>query len=123
MSYRKLVKFGNSSYILSLPKAWIVKHNLDKGDLISVLEEDGYLRLEPGVSKKEDPIRELVINVDCDLPVWQKLISAYINNYDVINLVGKNISSKSEEIRELVGRLVALELVQQSPKKITLKSF
>ena len=33
---RKLISFGKGSYIISMPKGWIEKNNLKKGDLISV---------------------------------------------------------------------------------------
>ena len=38
---RKLISFGKGSYIISMPKSWIEKNNLKKGDLISV-SDDGF---------------------------------------------------------------------------------
>ena len=38
MEFRKLISFGKSSYVVSLPKAWVVQQKLKKGDLIAVDE-------------------------------------------------------------------------------------
>ena len=41
INFRKLISFGKGSYILSMPKDWIAKNNLKKGDLISI-NDDGF---------------------------------------------------------------------------------
>ena len=41
MDVRKLISFGKGSYIISMPKTWVEKNKLKKGDFISV-SDDGF---------------------------------------------------------------------------------
>ena len=61
MDYRKLIKFGSSSYVVSLPGSWLKKNKLSKGDIIH-LEEDGDSRLilHSTIEKKSDE-KEILI--------------------------------------------------------------
>lgn len=56
VEFRKLINFGKTSYVISLPKTWIKKNNMKKGDLISVNEEDGGLVLFPRNTESENEI-------------------------------------------------------------------
>ena len=38
MERRKLIKLGNSSYAIALPKSWVTKSGLKKGDEIFVIK-------------------------------------------------------------------------------------
>ena len=40
MEFRKLMAFGNSSFVVSVPKAWVEKNRLKKGDVLVVDERD-----------------------------------------------------------------------------------
>jgi len=56
MEYRKLIKFGNSSFVISLPKSWIVRHHLKKGAIIYVDENKvGDLVCSPKEVEEEAP--------------------------------------------------------------------
>ena len=55
MDVRKLVSFGNSSFVISLPKAWIIKNGLKKGDILRIEERP----FELIVSAKEDNKKKL----------------------------------------------------------------
>ena len=43
MEFRKLIAFGKTSFVMSIPKAWVVKNNLKKGDLLSLEEDKDHL--------------------------------------------------------------------------------
>ncbi|MDO8656313.1 MAG: AbrB/MazE/SpoVT family DNA-binding domain-containing protein, partial [Nanoarchaeota archaeon] len=45
MEYRKLISFGKSSFVVSLPKSWVIQNKLKKGDLIYMEENEGTLIL------------------------------------------------------------------------------
>ena len=126
MDFRKLIKFGNSSFVISLPKAWVEKNGLKKGDVVSV-EQSG--KNELLVLPKSRPNRELTettINID-DLSgtegVRTLIISAYMKDYDIINIVGKDLVKKSKDIRDYFQELASIEIVEQSPKKIVARCF
>ena len=106
MEYRKLIKFGNSSHIISLPNNWVKKNKLKKGDLI-YLEENGNneLVLNSEIKKERIEPKEIVIdlaNKDND-EIKREIHSAYINNFNTINLVGRNLNTKEIMIRKIIS--------------------
>ena len=65
MAIRKLIKFGKSSYVISLPSEWIRRNKLEKGADILLDERDGMLRILPSSAKIEKKeIKSVEINVD-----------------------------------------------------------
>lgn len=86
---RKLQKTGGSTFILSLPKRWVVASGLKAGDNVFVdALDDGSLslRTEAAVSHK---VRRKVIEVKDDEPrdhILRKLIGAYISGHDIIEV-------------------------------------
>jgi len=126
MEHRKLIKFGNSSHIISLPNTWLKKNGLSKGDTL-YLEENGNNELILSAQKKEKTIEEKQITIETDSKqkkeVSREIISAYINNYKTIKLVGKNIEKKSKEIREILKSLSGIEVLEQTKDNIIAKDF
>ena len=54
MEYRKLISFGKSSFVVSLPKSWIKQNKLKKGDLIHFEDEGNNLVIK----KKEEESKD-----------------------------------------------------------------
>lgn len=125
MEYRKLISFGKSSYVVSLPKAWVTQNKLKKGDLIYFDEAANNLVLQPRPSSTVEEEKKITINVDGkDLRrIYRELISAYIQNHKTISLVGNDIKGKAKDIQKLIQNLVALEILEQDSKKIIAKDF
>lgn len=127
MIIRRLVKAGQASHTISLPKEWLDKHKLKKGDLVYLYEKgDKDLMITPE-SKADEPIptKEIAINVDNkELSTLQREItSAYINNYNTIMLTGDSITEKTKDIRKMLHDFVALEVADQSAKSIIAKDL
>ena len=125
MEYRKLISFGKSSYVLSLPKNWVRQNNLKKGDLIYIEENKDGLVLQTTQQSDENEEKEIVINIkNKDLKrIKREIIAAYIHNYKTIVITGDEIKTKASEIQEMIQQLVALEIVEQDNKKIVAKDF
>ncbi len=121
--FRRLIKFGDSSHVVSLPKKWIERHHLSKGDIIAFEEEESALRLSPYSTKKDVTVSEITIVADNLVDLRLKIISAYINNYGIIQVVSDKLQEQLPAVREIVHSLVALEIVQQTSKSITLKDY
>src|SRR3989344_3774063 len=125
MEYRKLIKFGNSSHIISLPNSWIRKNKLKKGALIYFEENgNGEIVLTPELKKEENRISEITINIT-NKPIQtieREIMNGYINNYDTINLVG-DIKRCRKEIEDVLGNLIAIEIMEQTSNKIVAKNF
>jgi len=62
---RKIISFGNSSYVVSLPKSWISENKLKKGDILNVEEKNGEILLYAGQNgeKKIEP-KSVIIDVE-----------------------------------------------------------
>jgi len=125
MEYRKLISFGKSSFVVSLPKSWVVKNKLKKGDLIYFDENDRDLVLSPqsNVGKSEE--KEITIPVDGKSirRLQREIISAYIKNYRTIILVGEEIKDKAPDIQNTIQNLMALEVMEQTSRKIVARDF
>src|SRR3989344_5388441 len=114
MHIRRLVKAGPSSHTIALPKEWIEKHNLKKGDAIHLRElSETELAIAPKEQKDLPTIaREKLIEIDNKKidTIQREITAAYLNNYNLITLVGDSISQKAKAIREIVHNFVALEI-------------
>lgn len=125
MEYRKLISFGKSSFVISIPKSWIGKNKLKKGDLIYLEEKDADLILSPHSQNTEQKEKEITIEVDGKelKHIKREIIGAYIKNHKTIILTGNEIKDKAKEIQSVIQRLVALEVMEQTSKRIVAKDF
>ncbi len=127
MEYRKLIKFGNSSHVISIPKEWIKKHNIKKGHIIH-FQEDEKNNLILSVSNPDDEIKKrktLSINIDdmTKKEIEIEIIENYVKEFDKIKITGKEITKRDKEIRDLLNELVAIEVVEQTKDRIIAKDF
>ena len=95
MEYRKLISFGKSSFVISLPKAWINKHKLSKGNLLYLQESETDLIISPKEHEEVEE-REITINVDGKdiFFITREINAAYIENNRRIILKGKELEAK-----------------------------
>src|SRR3989338_7121880 len=101
MEYRKLISFGKNSFVVSLPKAWVIQNKMKKGDLVYLEENGPSLVLSHKDQDKNNEESEKVILVDGKSFPWlgREVCSAYILNYRRIVLKGKEIKSKVKELQ------------------------
>jgi phosphate uptake regulator len=126
MHMRRLVKAGHASHTVSLPKSWIDKNNLKKGDTLFIIEKsDSELKITPKQEEEKKEQKEITIDVDNKTigSIQREITSAYVNNYSRINLVGKSVSEKSKKLREVLHHFVALEVDEQTSSKISAKDL
>ncbi len=126
MEYRKLIKFGNSSHVVSLPKAWTEKNNLKKGDTI-YLEENGNneLILTKEKNNIKIPFKKITIDITRkdNKPIQREIVSAYVGNYRQIIIIGDNLNERADFIRETLHNFIALEIIEQTNDRIVAKDF
>ena len=124
---RSLVKAGQTSHTVSLPKEWLEKNNLKRGDLIYLHEQsDKELLITPHLMKDSpQETKEITISTDKkEIDTLQREItSAYINNYHIINIAGENLSEHLKDVRNIIQEFVALEVVEQTSKRIVVKDL
>lgn len=125
MEVRKLVKSGNSSIVVSLPKSWIEKNRLKQGDNVFIDEEKSGLTIKKEHKQKEPEKKEKIINVDgkSERVISREIVSGYINNYHYVIFRGKTLNGKSQMIKKYISELIALEVVDDSSERIVARNF
>lgn len=128
MHIRNIVKAGEASFTVSLPKNWIEKNKLKKGDKIYLLEKnDQEILITPFIDNQPqtEEKKEIVISVDGKEldTVQREITSAYLNNYSTIKISGNTLPSKTKSIREALHDFVALEISEQTSNTIIAKDL
>jgi phosphate uptake regulator len=127
---RKLQMTGGSTYILSLPKEWVTRNQLQKGSLLVLAEEDdGSLSLFPSKLEKKEKKSEALIRVSTnDNPdaVMRKAISAYLVGYSILHVRAQGQQPLAVGLRNYLKNfarsyLVGTEIVTDSPTELTLQ--
>jgi len=125
MEQRKLIKFGTSSHVLSLPNHWLKKNDLKKGDSLFMTESsEGSIIISPKAKENLD-FSSIVINADNKMfdRIEREIFSAYTNNFNQIKITGKNLRGIVKKIRRVLHSFVALEIVEEDDTKIIAKDF
>jgi len=123
MEIRKLMAFGQSSYIVSVPKAWVTKNRLKKGDTLVVEEKPHELTLFAHGTEERRKLHEISIETrnKSDQHIKTEITSAYVNNYDLITVLGEN---KSLKLAKTVFRgLAGMEVLEETATKIVGKEL
>ncbi|MDH3191902.1 MAG: phosphate uptake regulator PhoU, partial [Nitrosopumilus sp.] len=126
---RKIQFTGKSSYIVSLPKQWIVDLGLKQGDQIRMARKGSSTlelyppKIEAFIQKKE----EATIEIDTEevSSIVRKLISLYFLGFKTINVkpkTGRLSPSQRNTVKEAVKRmLMGSEIISDSSVGITVQ--
>jgi phosphate uptake regulator len=126
MQIRRLVKSGAASHTISLPKNWLDKNSLTKGDILYIHEKsDKEIVITPETKPAEKEDKEISINIEKkDLETIQREItSAYINNYNTVVIHGEGLSDQVKDIRKILHDFVALEISELTGTRIVAKDL
>ncbi len=124
MDTRKLIQFGKNSFVVSVPKDWVRKNKLEKGDGLIIQESNNKIELLATIDEKKKETRKITISADNkDLELVRiEIVSAYLTNYDIIEIVGKRLQD-SEKIKSIFRNLAGLEIIDETSTKITAKDL
>lgn len=122
MEPRKIIKFGNSSFVITLPPSWMEKNNLQKGDTLTVCEKKDSIVLQIPREKEERKATLEYSNQPLKL-LNKELLSFYLKNCKVIEIKGENVLEKLEEIRRFKEKISSVEITEISKEKIVLKDL
>jgi phosphate uptake regulator len=127
---RKMQVTGGSTYIISLPRKWVVRNQLRRGSSLILREEgDGSLSLAPpGLAKrekKEDALIKVSKKDESDA-IIRKAVSAYLVGYNLIHVRAQNQENLSSQqrngLKDFARRyLVGTEIVTDTPSELTLQ--
>jgi|SRR3989344_4846804 len=126
MEPRKLISFGNSSYIISLPKAWVNRHDLGKGDFVYCFENgNDEIVIAPQEKEIKKEIRKVAINVGKKTfkEVKREIISNYIAGYDIIRVESNQNLKFYKELRDSIRDFTTMDITDQGKNLIVAKDF
>ncbi len=116
---------GEGTILVSLPKEWVKKNGVRKGDTLSVEElSPGKLMVKPLQGGQEEPKQVVVEYPGEDVSqVSNDVTGAYLLGYDVIKVVGARVISREDRagIKAAIGRLVGLEIMDEAAKRMTMQ--
>ena len=116
---RKIVKAGNSSHTISLPKSWVEKHNLEKGNHVIIQESEGSLVVAP-YEKKAVAEKEFLVDASLPIADVRRLVTgAYMRSFSRIIIHGVI----KEEHKKVFSNFPAVEIVEESDKRIVARDI
>ena len=127
---RKIQFTGKSSFIVSLPKQWIMDLGLKQGDQIRMVRKGSSTlelyppKFESHIEKKEDAVIEIDIEEETS-SIVRKLISLYFLGFKTINIKPKNgrlSPNQRNTVKVAVKRmLMGSEIISDSSGGITIQ--
>lgn len=125
MEQRKLIKLGNSSFAIALPKGWVDKAGLKKGENV-FLEENGsgeiMIRPSPDNKKNNKEITIETANKD-SATIKGEVRSAYIRGYSSLRITGIKDKAGKENLKKIFSEFLSFELIDSNEKEIIAKDF
>ncbi|MBI2133324.1 phosphate uptake regulator PhoU [Candidatus Woesearchaeota archaeon] len=124
MEVRKIVSFGNSSFVVTLPKSWVQSNGLKKGDIVRIEERPFELIIGIKDESKKAP-SEAIINCENKSlnELKTEIMASYIRNYSVIRLTGSNIKNLSSSLKPIFHSLVGMEVIEETSSSIIVKDL
>ncbi len=125
MEHRKLISFGKSSFVVSLPKQWLEKRGIEKGDSLNMEVDNKKITIYPEEINEEEKQIQKIVNIDGmnEDVIRRKINAAYVRGADVIRVEGDELSQKVKDIKDKIQYLVAMEVVEQTTERLVAKSF
>jgi len=126
---RKIQVTGGSTYIISLPKAWIDQMGLKRSSVVSIIQRDDMsLSIQPKGIESPERVKKVIIVIQLgEKPesVVRRLVSSYVNGYNIIQIrsTEKRIDLESRfAIKDFVRKkLVGTEILSDLPNELTLQ--
>ena len=128
MESRKIQKVGAATFTVSLPKDWVSRRNLRKGDQLFLVEEGEGLRLlpSPTISDRERAGVEYIVDADlCEEPgmLERVIVGNYVLGRERI-IVRSSVRLRSEhvdEIRIAIRRLMGIGIIEENHSRVVLQ--
>ncbi|MFH1850091.1 MAG: phosphate uptake regulator PhoU [archaeon] len=125
MEARKLIKFGNSSFVMSIPPDWIAHNNLKKGEQVFVERDGSSLKINARKDTPPEKIRKIVIETAGKHLAYirTEIVSAYLTNHNIIDVRGQNLKTIAPSIKQIIRNLVGLEIMALTADRIIAKDL
>jgi len=122
MEYRRLQMSKGGSYLLSLPKGWVVRTGLKGGDVLRLEEGEGAsltIRIE-GILEPEKGVTEVIREAE---GLERQIRSNYLYGIDtvVVDLGKKMTPAIRDQIKAAIQKLIGLEVVEEDAGSVTIQ--
>ena len=119
---RKLVKQGAATLMVSLPSKWIRQNKLDKGDEVSLEEDNQNLVIK--VSEETKKEQKAKIDVSDFFPLTNVvLIDLYIKGVDELEITFDKPEIVQDYQKRTINELIGFEIIKQTHNSILLKDI
>ncbi len=123
MNQRKLIKLGNSSYAIALPKDWIDKSGLKKGDDVFITHNSNGELIVQATLNKSSLNKEKRIDVDKmeEEEIARNLISLYVSGANLLRFTGDKL--KLNIVKKKAKNFLNLEPVEETEREVLFKDL
>jgi len=118
---RKVQRTPTGTFFVCLPRTWSKTNGLKKGDLVDMrVDESGKLVVDPKYQEESSP-RTTCLNLGPYLS--REIVGNYLLGSDIIQIIGKGpIDAEARKlVKDTVGSLVGLEIVEENYSQIILQ--
>jgi len=121
MEYRKLQITGKSTFVISIPKEWIKRNNLRKGDILQIEEVGNALMIRIGKDRGRE--EKIEIKDEDKMALSRLLITKYIQGYDTIDFVSNKFieQEKKNYLKRISNFLIGMEPFGETHNEIVFK--
>lgn len=124
VEFRRLISFGKTSFVTSIPKSWVTKNHLKKGDLVALDEKEGNLILSPesNFHEKEIEVKDLKIN-NLGIMTSRYIHALYKKGIDEID-ISFDDPKLIEQVQKSLGKeVIGYEIIEQKSTKCVIKNI
>ena len=123
---RRIQKTGGATYIVSLPKSWVVSRGLKTGDvLVFTPRSDGSLTVFPEAPAAAEPARRAVaVTNEMDSEhLFRLLVAEYIAGAPLVEVrtPGRMSARTREVVRAFAQRMIGPEILEESSGGVVLQ--
>jgi len=124
METRKVQRTGKSTFIVSLPKVWAVKNDIQPGSLIYITQSDnGALVLSPDRSERDLATR-LEIGDKVGDPLVRDIIGCYVSGYRTMEVTSAHMTAdQKRDIHQIVQKLIGPEILEETVNKVLIQDL
>lgn len=126
MEVRKVMRLGMSSLVVSVPKEWADRYQLDgESRLVLVPQPDGSLALYPESIPREQP-RTITLTsqpTDPEGLLERRMVGAYLTDFDEIRIQSKPVISADQRkrIRDYLRLLNGYQIMESDASQILIQ--
>ncbi len=123
---RRIQKTGGSTFIVSLPKNWVIARGLDAGDVLFFTPRaDGSMTVFPDAASGGEAERRVVEVSNDDEPdhLFRRLVAEYIAGYPLLDIRtdGRMNSRTREVVRSFAQRMIGPEILEETAESVILQ--